>query len=201
MSINPKNYFWLKDGRQIRSIRELVRMLKKMPEDVFAHHVTPEKNDFANWIRDIFKREDIAAQMQNAKTKEELLVVLKRPKKAKLKDEVKKVLRIKNIKKAKKPAKKDNLKIDKKVSPMADKKKTLDFNREESKKYNCMRLYKRYKTCISRLFCWFLSRYNKGYLSPAKKTQNFDLFKMSLTDFLLGVLVGILIAAILSKVL
>lgn len=53
--INPEHYFILKNGDCIRSLEELILVLKNIDKDVFLYHVNNEKNDFANWIRYVFK--------------------------------------------------------------------------------------------------------------------------------------------------
>ncbi len=51
--ISEDKYFWTKDGRSIKNLHELLIELKYMSEGTFFHHVSHEKNDFANWIRDV----------------------------------------------------------------------------------------------------------------------------------------------------
>src|SRR3989338_2785773 len=42
--------FYLKDGKQVKTMMELADQLEGMTDDVFQHHVNIMKNDFANWI-------------------------------------------------------------------------------------------------------------------------------------------------------
>lgn len=53
--INPEHYFVLKNGGIIKSLEELIDVIKNIDKETFEYHVTPEKNDFANWIRYVFK--------------------------------------------------------------------------------------------------------------------------------------------------
>jgi len=55
--------FYLKSGKTFNSLKGLAKELTKMSEDVYNHHVTPHKNDFANWIRDALKKEDLAKKV------------------------------------------------------------------------------------------------------------------------------------------
>lgn len=64
--------FILHDGSKIYSIKELFDKLPSMEEDIFYHHVTPERNDFANWIRDVFKEEGLAFKVSVCKTRREM---------------------------------------------------------------------------------------------------------------------------------
>jgi len=68
-------YFYLKDGRVLKTIKELIAALSDMEDSVFYHHVTDEKNDFANWIGEIIKDYYLAEQLQKARTKEQVLKV------------------------------------------------------------------------------------------------------------------------------
>jgi len=61
--------FYLCDGRKIESIAELITLLDDMDASVFSYHVTGEKNDFANWLRDVFGESKIAEKVAKAKDK------------------------------------------------------------------------------------------------------------------------------------
>lgn len=54
------NKFILKDGQNISSIEELVKLLPAMSDDNFNFHANKDKNDFSNWIRDVFKNKTLA---------------------------------------------------------------------------------------------------------------------------------------------
>ncbi len=69
--------FKTKDGKEISSLYELHYVLTKMDNEVFAHHVNEKKNDFANWIKDSFKDNDLAEAIKKAKTKEAIASIIK----------------------------------------------------------------------------------------------------------------------------
>ena len=70
--------FVLKDGRVLKDLVELSHALEHMSDDVFNHHVNNSKNDFRNWVRDVFSQKELAAELEKAKTRSELqLAVLK----------------------------------------------------------------------------------------------------------------------------
>lgn len=52
--IKPEHYFFLKDGRVLKDVVELAECLESISDDIFFHHVNDSRNDFSNWIRDIF---------------------------------------------------------------------------------------------------------------------------------------------------
>lgn len=54
-NINPEHYFVLKSGESIKSLDELILFIKKIDKKTFEFHVNDKKNDFANWIRYVFK--------------------------------------------------------------------------------------------------------------------------------------------------
>lgn len=76
VEIKPENYFVLCDGRVIKDYRELAVLLETISDDIFSYHVNVEKNDFANWINDIFKEEELAANLRAAKDKTEMIALL-----------------------------------------------------------------------------------------------------------------------------
>jgi hypothetical protein len=76
IDVKPENYFVLCDGRTVKDVRELARLLETMNDDVFFYHVTSERNDFANWINDVFKEEDLANMIRSSKSRIEMLAML-----------------------------------------------------------------------------------------------------------------------------
>ncbi|MBR9693437.1 hypothetical protein GOV07_05965 [Candidatus Woesearchaeota archaeon] len=66
-----KEFFWLVNGTGVRSLRELADALPTLSEEEFSHHVTAEKNDFANWIRDLFDEYRLSELLRNTKTRAE----------------------------------------------------------------------------------------------------------------------------------
>jgi hypothetical protein len=45
--------FLCKDGRIIRTLEDLMKIVKDLSQKDFLHHVNKERNDFATWIRDV----------------------------------------------------------------------------------------------------------------------------------------------------
>ena len=76
--LKPENYFFAKDGTILKSLDELPQALKKMNMDTYNFHVSSDRNDFHNWIRDIFKDKDLAIKISEAKNKEEMSKIITR---------------------------------------------------------------------------------------------------------------------------
>lgn len=78
-TVSPEgNSFFLSNGERLYSIQHLINELPGMDEGIFYAHVNSEKNDFSSWIRDVFRFEDLALRINSAKTKQEMLQILKK---------------------------------------------------------------------------------------------------------------------------
>lgn len=67
--IDPRFYFFLADGSPIKNSLELAEAFEEMSHSVFAHHVSDVHNDFATWIRDVFKDHNLADKLELSKTR------------------------------------------------------------------------------------------------------------------------------------
>lgn len=70
-NVKPENEFFLQDGRQLKNLKELVTALNTMDEATFSHHVNENKNDFHNWIRDVYEDKHFARKLLMARTRQE----------------------------------------------------------------------------------------------------------------------------------
>lgn len=59
--------FWTTDGQVLRDLNELQMALAAMNDMVFGHHVTPMKNDFADWVESVLEDAACAADLRTAK--------------------------------------------------------------------------------------------------------------------------------------
>ncbi len=66
-----ENLFWVCDGKVLKNLQELKVALENMNDDSYRYHVNQEKNDFANWIKDIFGEEKLAQQLRKARSRQE----------------------------------------------------------------------------------------------------------------------------------
>jgi len=75
-SIPPEKYFVLHSGIYIRNIEELAHLLDSMSDGDYGFHVTESKNDFANWIKDVFNNPKLAEALSLLKDKKESQILL-----------------------------------------------------------------------------------------------------------------------------
>jgi len=73
---DSEHYFYLCDGTVIKNVLELSKNIERMNDEVFCYHVNNEKNDFSNWIRDVYNDENLAKSMLETKDKDKTQIVL-----------------------------------------------------------------------------------------------------------------------------
>ncbi|OGM02085.1 hypothetical protein A3K72_00025 [Candidatus Woesearchaeota archaeon RBG_13_36_6] len=71
-----EEYFYSIDGKIIKSLADLHLALKLMDEKHFYFHVNEEKNDFANWIRDVLEERELSDRIGLHKNRENVLADL-----------------------------------------------------------------------------------------------------------------------------
>ena len=77
--VTPKDtYFVFKDGTTIGSLWGLKQSLLVLPEDVILHHIRPDGNDIANWIKSVIGDEILASEIEKYKHRWGLVVSLER---------------------------------------------------------------------------------------------------------------------------
>ena len=52
--------------------------LKKMKNETFMHHVNEKKNDFSNWVEEVFGNKRLAEELRKIKTKQEAIRVIRK---------------------------------------------------------------------------------------------------------------------------
>jgi hypothetical protein len=67
----------LNNNQKLFCLRDLLDALPNMPEHVLNHHIMYGRNDFANWIGDVFHYYDIAEEIRKVNSREEIIKVLK----------------------------------------------------------------------------------------------------------------------------
>ncbi len=71
--------FRLKGGEELKSLNELRKALNYMTDEEFSHHVTPERNDFATWVKETLKNQELYEKIKGIKTKADLQAILQSP--------------------------------------------------------------------------------------------------------------------------
>jgi len=61
--------FWVSDGRSLRNMAELEAALKQMSDETYSYHVNEEKCDFSTWVRDVIDDDELADNLENARTR------------------------------------------------------------------------------------------------------------------------------------
>ncbi|MBU3941555.1 MAG: hypothetical protein KKF74_01445 [Nanoarchaeota archaeon] len=75
---NSDHYFFVNDGTVLKNVLDLSKQIDKMADEVFRHHVNDMKNDFASWIKEIFKEEKLAEELLKTTDKDKTqLIILK----------------------------------------------------------------------------------------------------------------------------
>ncbi|MBN1503286.1 fibronectin type III domain-containing protein [Candidatus Woesearchaeota archaeon] len=75
---SPHHYFYLQNGDVIRSLSELLAVVSQLEDVIYYYHANDQKNDFVNWIRAVFNKNDLADALQNAKSREEFVNLLQK---------------------------------------------------------------------------------------------------------------------------
>jgi len=69
--------FYMANGTVINRLSELPEVIESTDEQTFSYHVNSEKNDFANWIRDVFDSKPLANKISTKCNKNEMVKILK----------------------------------------------------------------------------------------------------------------------------
>ena len=70
----PHECFWVNNGPILSDLHELRNALQKeITTEQFEYHVTPQKNDFADWIENVLGDRSCAKTLRKVKKKETAL--------------------------------------------------------------------------------------------------------------------------------
>ena len=73
-----EHHFVVADGRKLKNIIELADALETMSEEIFRHHANEFKNDFSNWVKDVFYDHSLAEDISRAKNRLETQIAILR---------------------------------------------------------------------------------------------------------------------------
>jgi hypothetical protein len=71
--VTPEQYFILRNGQPVRSLKELIEILEYIDDTTFDHHVNEYRNDFSNWIRDVIGDAELADDVEHAEDRPGML--------------------------------------------------------------------------------------------------------------------------------
>ena len=77
IEISPDKYFYLVYGNVLTNLKDLISALKDMKKEIFNYHVTKDKNDFANWIENVFENKKLATEIRKIKTAKGIIQKIK----------------------------------------------------------------------------------------------------------------------------
>ncbi|MDP7115675.1 MAG: hypothetical protein QF632_04995 [Candidatus Woesearchaeota archaeon] len=189
--VKPEHEFILRTGVTIKSLEDLSRILKKMDEEVFSHHVNDTKNDFKNWINDIVKDEQLADTLGSLIKKNEILSAIES--------------RINQLQKKKK-----NIKLAAKVSkttidPEAIVQESKSEKKERGKKHKIeiVKELSKEEWIGNQMTDLAVAVTNKvGELDQTRKEFTAKTHLVSgINDFFLGLVIGLILGLILARVI
>ncbi len=76
--VRPEHAFYFADGSSLKSLKELAGKLKKAEHSHYVHHASPERNDFHNWIKDVYMDEKLAKKILAAKNGAEAAAIIEK---------------------------------------------------------------------------------------------------------------------------
>jgi len=69
--VTSENSFKSIDGAEISNLMELAESFARMSDDSYYYHVTEGKNDFGNWVRDLFNEHELADNLHRTDSRVE----------------------------------------------------------------------------------------------------------------------------------
>ncbi len=76
--IPTEKHFILANGQPIKNVAELAAILDQLEDHVFNHHVNADRNDFHNWVKDVFEDVELARKISGINDKKHLQLVIYR---------------------------------------------------------------------------------------------------------------------------
>lgn len=200
MPIDKKEYFWLKNGKPLKSITELSQALKDMPKEMYDHHVNKDNNDFSNWIFHVFKGNQLAKSIRDAKTPEEMhkkIYNFLHPKKTESKKilvkKEKRTIRNKKVKKRKKIIPKNKNSSNKKIKAQTSNKKERERKTKNKPK---IEIYSKDNKKNSNLaeHSIIYKEFFKDNIKEDNNENNFYIkfVKYGIIEFLVGICIGVI---------
>ena len=68
-NVSDDKRFWCHDGRNIGNLRELRQALTDMSEETFRYHLSGERNDFSNWIKEVVGDQALGNELRKVRSR------------------------------------------------------------------------------------------------------------------------------------
>lgn len=75
-NVSPEYSLWIINGVIVKSLRELLKELKKMNDDVFRYHVNKERNDFYKWVKEVIGDIPLSRDVKKARNKHKVIKLI-----------------------------------------------------------------------------------------------------------------------------
>ena len=62
-NIHPHHEFYFCNGLRVKNLYELLIAFETITDDVYGYHANEQKNDFSNWVKDIFEDKELASNL------------------------------------------------------------------------------------------------------------------------------------------
>lgn len=76
LQAKPEQHFRLVSGEELGHFVDLADKLATLQDEIFAHHVTDDRHDFATWIHDVFGDEELAVKLSTLRNKQDVRVAI-----------------------------------------------------------------------------------------------------------------------------
>ena len=70
--------FFTSDGKAIANLKDLPGILGEMDEATYEYHVNSDKNDFSNWIGEVFLNDKLAKKIEKTTNREAMIKTLQK---------------------------------------------------------------------------------------------------------------------------
>jgi hypothetical protein len=199
--------FVLANGDKARSVEELQEKLLGLNANDYDGHANGQKNDFSNWVRDVYGDQKLASSLEKAKSPADAAAAIKRrlmETAPKISTETVKAPAAKHTT-VKRVAKPEVVKLNiKREAPKAlkssGKMKKLKLHASKSK-VSFLRRFLTKKSISQSSVVPDAHKFLTAYISMQRPTVSHLYFSKGISDFMLGITIGIIVGIILAHVI
>jgi hypothetical protein len=201
--------FVLANGEKARNVEELAEKLPGIGDDAYSSHANSQKNDFSNWVKDVYADKKLADKLAKAKNPADAAAAIKQrmtETAPKITNEVVRAPKSSHatVQKVAKP-KIMQIKIDRqkpKTLKLQQKSKKIKLKaRSRKKEGNFFSRMLKKKTLNTKAGVPDAHKFLTAYMSMQRPTVSHLYFSKGVSDFVLGITIGIVIGVILAHVL